>query len=106
MRFNGLMREWFREILSMNPQSNLCKSLSHLGQRIVPAQFMVPMNDSQIVEAFHEPERRAPPRLVDAIGRKLPEAVLGAPMPHFMVPMRNFEIVEAPHEPPSCQSTP
>src|SRR6266545_4193490 len=55
MRFNGLMREWFREILSMNPQSNLCKSLSHLGQRIVPAQFMVPMNDSQIVEAFHEP---------------------------------------------------
>src|SRR5256885_9317037 len=53
--------------------------------------FMVPMRDSGIVEAFHEPSRlrvadpRSGPRLCEA--------------QRFMVPMRDRKVVEALHEP-------
>ena len=59
---------------------------------------MAAMRDFAIVEALHEPERRAPPRRVGVRVQKRAEAVLGAPIARFKVPKRDVEIVEAPHE--------
>src|SRR5438093_10309825 len=88
-----------RSRLSMNlpfvppPRSRSALQVSRTSTRTIG--FMVPMPDSEIVQAFHEPSRlrvadpRSGPRLCEA--------------QRFMVPMRAQKRKEATHEPRSSR---
>jgi hypothetical protein len=95
------------ELPLQTPGGTACRGPQNPGTAACrPSRFMVPMRDSGILEAAHEPRGRAR-RLCRAEPRRSPRAGapgMALPYQRFMAPLRDSGILEAAHEPRSLQA--